>query len=166
MPGSAVFNQGTFSVYASGSDIFNTADDFHYVFQSMQGDGTIIARVDSVAYTSFYAKAGVMIRESMDPGSVNAMMEITAGGQSFFQWRSSFGGGSSAIQGPDASAPSWVKLVRTGSVLTGYESADGVNWTEVGSAAVPMSANVYVGLAATAQNNAALTTATFDQVCA
>jgi regulation of enolase protein 1 (concanavalin A-like superfamily) len=162
--GRAVFNQGTFSLYASGDDIFNNADAFHYVYQSMQGDGTIVARVDSVAFTSFYAKAGVMIRETMDPGSMNAMMEITAGGQSFFQWRDTSGGSTSAVQGPDATVPSWVKLVRTGSVLTGYESADGQTWTEVGSAPVPMSANVYVGLAATAQNNAAITTATFDQV--
>jgi regulation of enolase protein 1 (concanavalin A-like superfamily) len=164
LAGRAVYNLGTFSIYASGDDIFNAADAFHYVYRSMEGDGTIIARVDSVAYTSFYAKAGVMIRETMDPGSMNAMMEITAGGQSFFQWRDSPGGSTSATQGPDAAAPAWVKLVRTGWVLTGYESSDGTTWTEVGSAMIPMSAGVYVGLAATAQNNAAITTTTFDQV--
>jgi regulation of enolase protein 1 (concanavalin A-like superfamily) len=164
LSGRAVFNQGTFSSYASGDDIFNTADAFHYVYKSLNGDGTIVARVDSVADTSFYAKAGVMIRETMDPGSMNAIMEITAGGQSFFQWRDSPGGSTSDIQGPDASVPSWVKLVRTGGILTGYESGDGRNWTEVGTAFVPMSTDVYVGIAATAQNNAAITTATFDQV--
>jgi hypothetical protein len=164
LSGRAVYNQGTFSIYASGNDIFNTADAFHYVYKSLSGDGAIVARVDSVAPTSPSAKAGVMIRETMDPGSMNAMLEITAGGQSFFQWRDSPGGSTSDTQGPNVSAPSWVELLRNGSTLTGWVSTDGAHWTKVGSAFVPMSTDVYVGLAATAQNNAAIATATFDQV--
>jgi hypothetical protein len=61
-------------------------------------------------------------------------------------------------------APYWVKLVRTGSVVSGYSSPDGQNWTLVGSDFLPLSANVYVGLAVTAHNNSAVTTATFDKV--
>jgi regulation of enolase protein 1 (concanavalin A-like superfamily) len=164
LAGQASFSQGIFTVSASGSDIWNAADQFHYVYQALHGDGTIVARVDSLNYTDFFAKAGVMIRGTMDPGSMNAMIEITAGGQSYFQWRGSNGGSSSAVQGPSVQAPYWVKLVRTGGLFTGYVSADGQSWVQVTSAFISMPTNVYVGLAVTAHNNTALTTATFDQV--
>jgi regulation of enolase protein 1 (concanavalin A-like superfamily) len=162
--GSASFAGDTFTINASGSDIYGSADAFHYAFQGLQGDGTIVARVDSLANTSAFAKAGVMIRETNDPGSMNAMMEVTAGGQSYFQARGGQGGATGATQGPNVALPAWVKLVRTGSVFTGYESADGQNWTFVASAFIPMSTDVYIGLAVTAQNNTATTTATFDQM--
>jgi hypothetical protein len=163
-PGSASFARGTFTVSGSGADIWGTADTFHYVYHMLQGDGTIIARVTSLVNTSTFAKAGVMIRETMDPGSMNAMMEIFPGGTSYFQWRPTPGGSSNSTQGPTTPAPAWVQLIRTGSVLTGLISVDGANWTTVGSAFIPMSSNVYIGLAVDAGNNSATTTATIDQV--
>jgi hypothetical protein len=100
----------------------------------------------------------------MDPGSMNAMMEVTGGSQTFFQARGGQGAGSFAFQGPNAQSVTWVKLVRTGSIFTGYESTDGQNWTLVGSTFISMPTDVYVGLAVTAHNNSLVTTATFDQV--
>jgi regulation of enolase protein 1 (concanavalin A-like superfamily) len=164
LPGTATFAGGVYTMTASGADIWNSADQFQYAYQSLKGDGTIVARVDSLTETDPYAKAGVMIRASTDPGSMNAVMEVTGGSQTFFQFRAATGGGSSVQQGPDAQPFPWVKLVRTGSIFTGYESTDGQTWVLVGSAFIPMSTNVYVGLAVTSHNNSALTTATFDQV--
>jgi hypothetical protein len=164
LPGSARFSNGRFIVTGGGADIWGTADAFHFVYQTLHGDEIITARVDSVANTDPWAKAGVMIRQSMDPGSMFADMIISPGNGANFQRRDSNGAQAVTTPGPAVQAPYWVRLVRTGSTITGFVSADGRNWTDVGADFMPFSANVYVGLAVTAHNNTTLTTAVFDNV--
>ena len=62
--GSAGYNNGTFTISASGSDIWNTADAFRYVYQPVNGNVEIRARVTGITNTNAWAKAGVMIRET------------------------------------------------------------------------------------------------------
>jgi hypothetical protein len=58
-----------------------------------------------------------------------------------------------------------VRLVRSGDTLTGYKSADGVTWTQVGSSVtITMASNIYVGLAITAHNSTSAATGVFDNV--
>jgi hypothetical protein len=57
-----------------------------------------------------------------------------------------------------------VKLERLGNTFNAYSSADGVNWTLVGSDSIVMGPNVYVGLAVTSHTTAATATATFEGV--
>ena len=76
--GTASFSGGTFSISGSGADIWGTADAFHFAYQSLTGDGQVIARVSSVANVNSWAKAGVMIRESLSPGSAFAQMLVSA----------------------------------------------------------------------------------------
>ena len=71
---------GTYTMSSSGTDIWNNGDQFRFAYKSLTGDGSIVARVDSVANTNVWAKAGVMIRQSIDAGSTHAFMPITAGG--------------------------------------------------------------------------------------
>ncbi|MBU6411157.1 MAG: RICIN domain-containing protein, partial [Verrucomicrobia bacterium] len=75
--GSATYSNGTFTVSGSGSDIWTTADQFNYTYQSVSGDQTVIARVVSENGTASYAKAGVMIRETTAANSVEASVLIT-----------------------------------------------------------------------------------------
>ena len=116
---------GTFTIKASGADIAGTADAFHYVFQPISGDATVIARVATLPYTASWAKGGVMIRESLAANSANAMMAITPGNGLTFQRRRTTGGTTPATSGGAGTAPYWVKLVRAGNTLTGYKSTDG-----------------------------------------
>ncbi len=164
LPGSATFSGGVFTLTASGVDIEDTADQFHYLSQPLTGDGTIVARVGSIQNTNPWAKAGVMIRETLDPSSAQAMMVLTPGNGLAFQRRLVAGGVTSHTPGAAVAAPYWVKLVRAGNTFTGYSSPDGVAWTVVGSDTVVMASNVFVGLALTSHNNAALCTATIDAV--
>jgi hypothetical protein len=62
--------------------------------------------------------------------------------------------------------PRWMKLSRTGDTITASHSADGATWTVVGSDTIPMSADVFVGLAVSSHTAAAAATATFDHVSA
>jgi hypothetical protein len=162
--GSATESDGTWTINASGADIWNTTDEFHYVYQSISGDCQIIARVVSVENTNSWAKAGVMIRETLDGDSKHAMMVVTPGNGTAFQRRTTTGGSSDHTAGSYVTAPYWVKLVRSGNTFTGYESSDGSTWTEVDSVSITMVTDVYIGLAVTSHSDGDLCTAEIDNI--
>lgn len=166
LAGSASESGGTYTISGSGADIWNTADAFQYVSQSLTGDGEIRARVTSQTNTHQWAKAGVMIRESTAANSAHGMMVITPGNGFAFQYRTMTGGTSSHTAGPalNAAPNNWVRLTRSGTLLTAYVSANGTAWTQVGTATISMASTVRAGLAVTSTNNSALSTATFDNV--
>jgi len=155
---------GVFSINGSGQDIYYGSDAFHYVYQPLTGDGSIVARVLSVQNTSNWAKSGVMIRESLTPDSAQADVVVTPGKGVVFQRRDNTGGGSFNTAGPLVTAAWWVKLTRSGDTFTAYQSPDGSSWTAIGSDSISMAANVFVGLAVTAHNNSALCSSTIDNV--
>ena len=132
----------------------------------MTGDGEIRARVSGVQNTNAWAKAGVMMRQSLTANSPHAMMVVTPGNGASFQRRTSAGGGSKRTAGPGVTAPYWVRLTRVGNVFQGYTSADGVNWTSVGSVTMSLPSQVYFGLCVTSHDDAQLNTSSFDGVTA
>ena len=107
---------GVFSVTASGGDIWRTADSFRYGYQALNGNGQIVARVLGMeGTTNGWAKAGVMIRETLDPHSRQA----SAGGDGEQRRGVSVASGTRRGQrehagGSQGAAPCWVKLVRYG----------------------------------------------------
>ncbi|MBN1506275.1 MAG: hypothetical protein JW955_05490 [Sedimentisphaerales bacterium] len=161
---------GAYTLKASGADIWGTSDQFHFAYMKLTGDGSIQGRVDSVQQTNAWAKAGVMIRETLTANSKHLIMALTGGegGGGGFQGRLTTGGNSSSLHGDITVAPpSWVKLVREGNTITAYYSADGVDWqlwtdtspdTSGGAISNPMTLEmaetVYIGLFATSHVNA------------
>ena len=164
LTGSATASSGGFTVTGAGADIWSTADQFHYVYQPLTGDGEIIARVDSFQGPDSWSKAGVMIRETLNASSPHVFATATVGNGWTCQWRSSAAGLSSSAAPTPGTAPGWVRLARRGSVFTGSYSLDGTNWTQIQSVTVSMASNVYVGLAVTSQNTGARATAAFSDV--
>ena len=163
--GSFIQSGDTFSVRGGGRDIWDTADQFFYVCQPLSGDGQIIARVRSVDNTDVWAKAGVMIRESLDANSKNVMADVTSANGVSFQRRRSTGGGGEHTTIGGLSTPYWVRLVRRGDTFTGYRSPDGRAWTVIDSDVIAMARDLVVGLAVTAHNDAGpLCTAVFEHV--
>jgi glucose/arabinose dehydrogenase/regulation of enolase protein 1 (concanavalin A-like superfamily) len=161
--GSANFNNGTFTVSGSGADIWGSSDAFRYVYQPVSGNVEIRARVTGVTNTNAWAKAGVMIRETLNSNSKHAMVVLTPGHGVAFQRRTSTGG-SSSHTAATGTAPYWVRLVRSGNTFTAYRSSSGTTWNQIGSVTISMTANVFVGLPVTSHNNSALCTATFTNV--
>jgi len=161
--GKATESGGTFTVKGAGDDIWGTADAFRYVYRALPGDGSIAARVATVQYVRAWTKAGVMIRQSLTADSAQASMLVSAAKGLAFQRRLSRGG-MSVNTGLAGAAPRWVKLVRVGSVVTAYTSADGATWTKVGQDSLAMSGTVWVGLAVTSHDATTRATVTFDHV--
>jgi len=141
---------GTFTIVATGADIWGTTDEFMYTYKNLTGDGVITAKVDSITNTNIWAKSGVMIRESLAADSKHVDCHVTAGNGISFQLRSTTGGNTTSTIASGISAPYWVKLERIGNIFNAYHSPDGAAWTQVGSGTtVSMASNVYIGLAVT-----------------
>lgn len=164
--GSATWNTTTkCTVTASGKDIWSTADEFHFVYKQLQGDAVMIAKVASQAGGDQWAKAGLMIRESLAANSRHCLMEMTRLNGSIFDFRTATGGTTSKVQANDGmKAPCWVKLTRAGSTISGFVSSDGVNWRRVGSKSISLPSTCYWGLAVTSHLDGTLSTAVFEQV--
>ena len=163
---------GTYTITASGSDIWAVngveADEFHFAYKMLSGAGSITAKVVSVENMNAWAKAGVMIRESLNPDSAHAFACVTPGNGVAMQYRPSTGGTSVNNNQTGITAPYWVKLERSISGLfTVSHSANGTSWQPVAGAAVqtiPMGTNVYIGLAVTAHDPALTCQAVFSNV--
>ncbi|MDB6113313.1 MAG: hypothetical protein JWQ62_258 [Lacunisphaera sp.] len=149
---------------AGGEDIWNQADGFRFYYRAWSGDGSVTAHVSALTNTHPWAKAGVMIRDSLDSAAADAAMVLTADNVCGFITRSSAGAAAEFIGGPWLNAPYWVRVTRSGDVFTGYISPDGVSWTSVGSRTMAMGTTLYIGLAACSHNTAAQTVASFDHV--
>jgi hypothetical protein len=160
--GSASASGGVISITAGGDDIWGTSDAFHYAYVPVSGDFQFIARVKTVGYSDYWAKAGVMLRDNLGSNAAFAFILMNAGQAASYQWRTTGGGGAGMASGPGEAFPYWVRLTRTGAVVNGDVSPDGVNWTNVGTLTPTIGTNAYIGLAVTAHNNSTTTTATFD----
>jgi hypothetical protein len=161
--GAATQSGGTFTVTGAGADIWDSADAFRYVYEQLPGDGSIVARVAAVQDVHAWTKAGLMIRQSLDPASPQASMFVSAGKGLAFQ-RRLINGGLSYHTGVAGAAPEWVKLVRAGRLVSAFGSKDGVTWTAIGHASIDISGAVWAGLAVTSHETGARATATFDHV--
>lgn len=162
--GSANYSNGTFTLTASGADVYDFADEFRFVYQSYSGNVTVTARVGSLTNTNAWAKAGVMIRESLNANSTNIAMLLTPSNGFNFQYRNGNGAGSSSTGNASGSIPNWVRITRSGNTITGFRSTDGTTWTQTGSVTITLPSSVYVGFFATSHNDGVLTTATFTNV--
>jgi RHS repeat-associated protein len=166
MSGTGTYANGTFTVQAAGSQIYGTADGFHYVYQPFSGDGTMVARVVSMQGNSSNGEAGVMIRERLNTAATNATTALWPWINTlYFDFRNTPGGSQTHAGSASATLPYWVKVVRSGNTFTGYGSPDGATWTQLGSSqTINMAQNVFAGLAVNSGSNSALATATFDNV--
>ncbi len=165
--GSACYNNDVFTLTGSGRDIWDVTDGFRYAYTTNRADFEIKARVVSMDNSNEWNKCGIMIRENLTPGSRHAFVGMTSGNGAIFQNRPIADDISYNTNSPsNIKAPFWIKLVKSGSVYTGFVSPNGNKWTQLGDAvdagfgadSVP----VYAGLAITSHDNSILSTATVD----
>ncbi len=165
LPGSACYSNGIFTLKASGNDIWDLADEFHFAYSVLQGDGSFIVRISSIDQSNPWNKFGIMIRESLDPGSRHAFIALTGGNGVAFQYRQFTDGYSSNNNDAGFTAPYWIRLTKNGTVYSAYRSLDSVNWKQVGNPVdlgFGSNTSVYCGLALTSHDNNILSVATCD----
>ncbi|MHC4116802.1 MAG: LamG domain-containing protein [Planctomycetota bacterium] len=159
---------GTFTMTGSGADVWGTSDEFHFAYKTLSGPGTIVARVDSVEVTHNWAKAGVMIRETLDADSKYAFAVVSAASGAAFQGRTDAATSAFGTTEAGIAAPILVKLERdVAGFFTVSHSTNGSSWTQVQGSTptnIPMASDVYIGLAVTSHNAAATCEAKFSNV--
>jgi ABC-type transport system involved in multi-copper enzyme maturation permease subunit len=160
-------------------------DGFYFAHQPVTGNGTITVRVTSLTGQVAvppagsesdgppmgsglppWSKAGIIIKQNTAPGSAYAAMMVTGSHGVRMQWDyvNDTPGAAGAVS---AAAPRWLRLVRDGATITGYDSADGTHWTLVGAAALPgLTSTVQAGLfvAAPGNGNSATAMGVFDRI--
>ncbi|HEV7926512.1 MAG TPA: LamG-like jellyroll fold domain-containing protein, partial [Verrucomicrobiae bacterium] len=163
--GGASYSKGAFSIIGSGADIGGISDAFHYVYQESAGNCTISAQVaaEEIFHTS--AKAGVMIRNSLDPADLEVSVLVTPENGILFESRNTYGGDTSTNGIMALGAPCWISLARNGNAFTASYSSNGVTWTTIGTPApLAMATNVLAGLAITSDSNGFLSSAMLENV--
>ena len=160
----------TWSVSGGGGDIWGTSDSFHFVNQTLAADGTVAAQVTSQTATDPWAKAGVMLRATPDPGSPYYAAFVTPGNGVAVQWRTAQGGTSSQVT-TTGTVPTYLQIGRytTGGTAyyTAYTSPNGTTWTAVPGSTqtvAGLTGTLLAGLAVTSHDQGTSSTVGFDAV--
>ncbi len=154
------------TVTGGGGDIWGTADSFHYVWQPLPAGGTVSAQVLSQGNSSVWAKGGLMIRATTDPGSPYYAVFVTPGNGIVVQWRTAQGGTSSQTS-TSGTVPVYLRITQTGTAFSAATSTDGVTWTPVPGSSITLASlagPALAGLAVTSHNTGQLSTVTYNSV--
>ena len=152
-------------------------DSYTFVHQPLAARGSLTVRVTGLAGryggaigaagpgqhgavrrgTQPWSKAGILIAASTRPGAAYAAMMVT--GRHGVRMQADYVRDTAGMPGAvSAASPRWLRLVRSGDLLTGYDSADGTRWTRVGTARLAgLPATVQAGMFAASPSYRALT---------
>jgi hypothetical protein len=168
IPGYVTYKpDGTLAIAGSGADIWNLGDAFRYTYTPASGDFSITCRVTRQTNSNAWAKVGVMIRDTLDPGSRQFMMVRTPGNGVDVQWRQELDKQSANLGAKSYSGtlPVWLRVQRTGSLFMAFASHDGSTWKQVGGVMqINMGSQVLAGIALTAHDDNQICYAEVDHV--
>lgn len=166
LAGSQTYTNGTWTLQGAGWDLWLTSGQYHYAWQTMAGDGSLSARIDSQSSTEEWAKAGLLITASTDPQAPHYGVFMTPNHGVMVQYRTSTGAYAQQAALAPGMTPLYLRIVRVGATFAAYTSGDGAAWTPIpgSTVALPLSGPVLAGLAITSHMSGTLGTATFDSV--
>jgi hypothetical protein len=169
-PGSATIAgtsaaERSFRVFGSGAGLSDTQDTYHAVYQPLNANGTITARVEP---TEDGGSAGLFLRDGLAADAPCAAVLVSSDGALTFASRLAAGAAASLARDPTrATLPHWLRLKRDGEVFSAYHSSDGVAWSQVGaSVKIGMGSTPEVGLASFGGKAHATAPALFTSVSA
>jgi hypothetical protein len=165
---------GVWTVTAGGSDIWGAADSMHFVFRTLDGNGSATMRFTTRTgghSADNAAKSGPMMRASDDAGAVSAFIPFQGDRNMDPHYRFDADDQTTNFEvenrghGPAANRPIWQRMERQGNRFTSLISEDGKVWTSLVSVAMEnMPASVLAGIAATAHGGDVPVTVTYDNV--
>jgi len=163
---------GSITMSGAGADIWNAADEFTFAWKPLSGNGTITVKVESVENTHEWAKAGVMIRETLDAGSRFAAVYATPGQGVRYQARLLNAGSATSDtsvatdEQKALTAPVWIRIERNGTTFNGYYSTDGAKWTSMSwnPQTITMIGTIYIGIVMTSHASGVGCTGQFSNI--
>jgi hypothetical protein len=174
LPAGVVENaDGSVTVTGIGADIHDLTDEFNFVYKTLNGDGSISVRVDSIEDVAQWAKAGVMMRPSLEPDDTYVHGIATPRNLAEIKYREIPGGttGGANLADGDTPLPLWIRITRTGGTFKVERSFNGTAWEPIlGADAAGSQINltmidpVYIGLCVTSNDTSAPCTAVFSDI--
>ena len=165
LKGGQKIENNNWTIYGGGDDIWGTSDQFRFVYQKINGDFSFSVKVDSLKDTHYYAKAGIMVRKSLNKNSAHGIINVFPGGSSEFGYREKSGQTMKAKSGPNFNGFNvMLKVDKIDKSL--YFSIQTKNeWIEVEKLHIHnWGKSIYVGLATLSHDNSQLTTATYSNM--
>lgn len=163
--GQKVFSDSAMDIYGAGEDIWNKSDQFRFVWKKALGDFELTATLKTLANSHNYAKAGLMLRSSLDPDSSLFLINVFPDGSILLAWRAFEGTAMEQKVMGQVSLPVQLRMRRKGSFLEVGFSTDGANWTKTKvHTTAKLALNGYAGLAVLSHDNRFLTTASFENI--
>ena len=126
-PGSADFNPATgeYLIAGGGENMWFTNDAFHFVWKKVSGDFTLTADVKFIGTGGNpHRKACLLIRQSLQPGSVYADVAFHGSGLTALQYRDATDGTTHEIQS-NISAPARMRIEKRGDYISMWLAAAG-----------------------------------------
>ena len=180
-PGKATIQKDELEIVAGGADIWGTHDECYFSYQTLKGNFDVSVQVLSLSAAHAYTKAGIMARVDLDDNCQHIYYQVFPdnrarnknNGGCEFQYREEKAGLMKAIYPDLATAGhqfdvtypnTWIRLKRTGDLFEGYFSSDGMEWKLYATYTLKLPAELMVGLAVTAHDKNAFTTARFGQM--
>ncbi len=157
------------NVTGGGTDIGGTSDQFQFAWKERQGDFDVRVRVAGVTISDPYVHAGLMARQTLDANSLFAGVFASSPQLGcFFKDRPGAGAAVETLssRGFPVNYPlTWLRLRRSASILTGFASVDGENWTQLGSHDFgTLPPKLFFGLAVTSDTTNQTATAEFRDI--
>jgi hypothetical protein len=153
----------TFTLQSAGRGVSGSDDQFHYVHQPVMADASISAGIKKIEGSSPELTAGVMIRETQEPGSKFIMMALNSDHEAVLYYRSETGADAQQLDAKKLRGD-FVKLVRKDNQFTGFVSKNGKSWKTVDRVEIDMGVQTSCGLCLTSSEPGALSTAIFEDV--
>jgi TolB protein len=157
--------QHTYTIAGSGENMWSVADAFQFVWKKVSGDVILTADAGFLTTTgNEHKKAVLMLRQSLDAGSVYADVALHASGLTSLQFRDEKGAATQEIQS-NLSAPKRLRIARSGDYVYMSLSADNVDPHVAGGwLRIPLHGDFYVGLGVCSHDKDAVEKAVFSNV--
>jgi hypothetical protein len=158
-------SQGTYTITASGENVWGTADAFHFTWKKFSGDADLTADITFPTKTGNpHKKAMLMIRQSLDADSAYVDAALHVEGLTSLQFRSEKGGATHEV-GIASASPSRLRLEKRGPYFYMYLAKPGEPLhLGGGSTKLVFTEPFYIGLGVSAHDKDAVETAVFSNV--
>lgn len=154
-----------FVVLSNGYDIGDTSDACTFIHKNGEGNLSLFAKITDFTAAETGAKAGVMVRESIEASSPFIALVVSHAGELLMVRRSKEGSNASVTSLTEAiDMPVYVKIERNDGKFYLFQSEDGLDWGDaLRSIIVRMNDRIKMGLCLSAYSDSAAS-ASFTEV--
>ena len=151
--------------YGAGNDIWNSNDQFRFAYQKVEDDFILSIKVDSLKNTQQYAKAGLMIRKSLNKNSAHGIINLFPSGNTEFGHRKKNGETMQGVSGPQLDWNNARLMIKKSSNTVYFFVTKNNSWEKLGSLDISKWSNsLYVGIATLSHDNSQLTKAQYSEI--